>query len=541
MTNKQKAILVIGAVVIIAVLLVTTTTTEVRAPLATQKIIAGTTIQASLNAAKPGDVITVKAGVYNEALTLKVTGSQSAPITLRCEIPLACTINSGASRSLVTSGAISDYVIDGFRFISTVQNSQNDPMSASVSFSYNYWGDGDKFEKGNDRFTLRNCYVEGAVYFFGSDNLVENCELNGYGKVMNGLTERSTPSENNIFRNNVIHDYAQRGGWTLSDVHNSLWQNNTFYNIGSSSVGGSGIDCDGAGHANYGCNIIGNTFSNIQGETVILMENGFDSTISGNIMHDSTTGIGVINYNISNGSDPFVSDKDYKGLMTNTVIKNNLMYNLSSNGVLCKAVRGNQLLNNTIYNVKVSGGYWGAIGLAAYTYVPCPDWTIKNNIVSQSSKTWYYQGKAPETIDSNFYDLFNVATYDDGSKTFAQWQALGFDVHGKIGNPLFVNAAGGDFHLQANSPACGAGAYACEATGTPTATQTQITPSATPTLKIATTTPMNTPTFTATMTPSRTATGTNTPTYTQTPSATSTPVPICVKVYPDKSTIIDCP
>jgi len=413
------------------------------------------TIQKCLDWVKPGETCQITSGTYNESLILKTSGTQTSPIELIANGVV--TINSGSARSLVTSGAISDYIIDGFRFISTVVNSQSDPMSASVSFSYNYWGDGDAYEKGNDRFTLRNCYVEGAVYFYGSDNVVENCELNGYGKVMNGLTERSQPSENNIFRNNIIHDYAQRGGWTLSYVQNSLWENNTFYNIGSSSVGGSGIDCDGAGHANYGCNIKGNTFYNIQGESVILMENGFNSTIENNIMHDSTTGISVINYNINNGSDAFVSDKNYKGLMTNTIIKNNLIYNMSSNGVLCKAVRGIQLLNNTIYNVKVSGGYWGAIGLAAYTDVPCPDWTIKNNIISQSPQTVWYQGAAPEIIDFNFYDVFNVSVYNSGNKTFAQWQAMGFDVNGKIGNPLFVNAAMGDFHLQSNSHACTGG------------------------------------------------------------------------------------
>jgi hypothetical protein len=34
---------------------------------------------------------------------------------------------------------------------------------------------------------------------------------------------------------------------------------------------------------------------------------------------------------------------------------------------------------------------------------------------------------------------------------------MGFDVNGKIGNPLFVNAATGDFHLQSNSHACTGG------------------------------------------------------------------------------------
>jgi len=268
------------------------------------------------------------------------------------------------------------------------------------------------------------------------------------------------------------------------------------------------------------------------------MENGFNSTIENNIMHDSTTGIGVINYNINNGSDAFVSDKDYKGLMTNTIIRNNLIYNMSSNGVLCKAVRGIQLLNNTIYNVKVSGGYWGAIGLAAYTNVPCPDWTIKNNIVSQSPQTVWYQGAAPETIATNFYDVFNVSVYNSGNKTFSQWQAMGFDVNGKIGNPLFVNAATGDFHLQTNSPACGTGAFPCGnavstviPTSTPIATATKAsTPTATPTSTQLPPTPTATVSLVSTAT--KTSAPTATPTATKlppTPTATASLVPTITK------------
>jgi len=416
-------------------------------------------IQTALNTVAAGDAIVVASGTYTEALTIVKTGTSTKPIYIHASTNLGVTVNAGSSKSIRTSGAKSDYVIDGFRFISTSSDGQDTPYNATISLSYNYWGDGDAFEVGNDRFTIRNCYIEGSVYIYGSDCLVENCEFNGTSIQYNAITERSQPSENNIFRNNIIHDYLQRGGWTLSYVHNSLWQGNTLYNIGSSSVGGSGIDCDGAGHANYGCNIINNIFYNIQGECAILMENGFDSTITGNIIHDSTTGIGFINYNIDNGADPFVSDSDHKNLMTNTIITYNLIYNMSENGINVKAVRGNTFSHNTIYNADVTTGYWGGIGLAAYDYFYCPDWIITNNIVAQTPKTIWYQGSPAETIDYNFYDTFTVSVYGVGDKTFSQWQAMGFDVHGGVSNPLFVNAAGGDFHLQSGSPASGSGVY----------------------------------------------------------------------------------
>ena len=154
----------------------------------------GVTIQSMLDTASPGDEIHIPAGTYNEALVLRRSGTDGNPIVLIADGIV--TVNSGSSRTLVTSGNVHDWVIDGFRFITSGSGTST---SASINFSYDYWGDGHLFEKGNDRFTLRNCYVEGAVYFYGSDNLVENCELNGMGRWGNGLTERSQPSENNVF------------------------------------------------------------------------------------------------------------------------------------------------------------------------------------------------------------------------------------------------------------------------------------------------------------------------------------------------------
>jgi hypothetical protein len=481
------------------------------------------TIQKCLNTVKAGDTCNVLSGTYAEALTIKVTGTPTARITLLCNG--LCTVNSGASRTIATSGAISYYTIDGFRLLSTLVNSAGDPMSASVSFSYNFWGDGHTFERGNDGFILRNCYVEGAVYFYGSDNLVENCELNGRGLVPNGLTERSQPSENNVFRNNIIHDYTIRAGWSLQMTDNTLWTGNTIYNVGE------GIDCDGAGSAVYGCNITNNLIYNSTGEVAILLENTFDSLITNNVIHSSIRGISVINYNISNGTDPFKSDRDYKGLVTNTIISHNLIYNISNDGVLCKATRGNTLEHNTIQNVRTVLGYWAGIGLAGYTQVYCPDWVISGNIVSLSPKTIWYEGNVPITINNNYYDVFSMV--GSGTKTFAQWQAMGKDVNSIIGNPMFVNPASGDFHLQPGSPACGYGAYPCTvmASSTPTHTPTQ---TATNTL-IPTGTPTSTYTPTITATPSPTMTYTDVPTETPTPTRT----PECHTVVFVDGSIID--
>ena len=166
------------------------------------------TIQKCLNSVRPGDTCLISAGIYNESLTIKTTGLSGSPITLEAKGDVV--VNSGGSKSLVTSGNMGYYVIDGLDFITSATGASN--TDASVNFAYGFWGDGHTAERGNDGFTLRNCYIEGSVYFYGSENLVENCELSGKRKWQTGLIERSQPSENNIFRNNIIHDYTGRGG-----------------------------------------------------------------------------------------------------------------------------------------------------------------------------------------------------------------------------------------------------------------------------------------------------------------------------------------
>lgn len=502
------------------------------------------TLQKCLGLVKTGQACRAAAGTYNEALTLVTAGTQSAPIGFICDVPLGCTINSGTSRSLITNGAISNYVIDGFRFISTLIDISHPSKMGTVNFAYDFWGDGAEFERGNDGFTLRNCYIEGAIWIYGSDNLIENCELNGNGIYSNGLIEGYHPSQNNVFRNNIIHDYTQRGGWSLHATDNTLWEGNTIYNNGTSGSG-EGIDCDGAGDAVLGCNTIGNLIYNIQGEAAILLENCFTCEIKDNIIRDSLRGVSAINYNINNGSDPFKSDEDYKGLMTNTVIRNNVIYNITKDSLLCKAVRGNTFVNNTIYNTK-NTSYWGAIGLASYTSVYCPDWIITNNIVAKSAKnTIWYEGSPAGVFDYNFYtDPFSVSLYNAGSKDFAGWQGMGKDSHSKKGNAMFINAAGGDFHLQPNSPACGMGAFPCAgAASSPTPSETGINSPVvtnTPSLTRTPTTAPPTPTRTPSRTPTATKTASNTPTVTPSPTITPIPtVPACAPGYTDVELIIN--
>lgn len=466
-------------------------------------------IQAAMNAARPGDVIVVAAGTYNGTLTIQTSGTATQPITLKCASEKQCTINSGNARTLVTSGNRGWWVVEGFRFISTMAVGGGVPEQSTVNFGYAFWGDGDTAERGNDGFVLRDCYVEGTVYFYGSNSLVENCELNGLSLSNNGLTERGKPSDDNIFRNNIIHDYLQRGGWSVRGTNNTLWEGNTVYNIALGRQG-DGIDCDGASIPTINCDVIGNTIYNIGGEAGVLLENGFNSNVENNIIHNAYTGISMITYGAT-GSHITDGSIEYRDDAANITVRNNVIY-ATSNGILCKATRNVTATHNTIYGTTQNPGYWAAIALAQYDGWYCPDWTVTNNVISTTTRAsiWLEGNSGTGTIiNNNFYHGSFSAIVAGANKTYSQWQALGWDVNSKTGDPMFVNPSIGDFHLQSNSPACGMGAYACG--------EVMVTPSVT-----ATWTRM--PTTTTTRVPTNTATITITPSSTITVTKTSTPV-----------------
>jgi hypothetical protein len=104
-------------------------------------------------------------------------------------------------------------------------------------------------------------------------------------------------------------------------------------------------------------------------------------------------------------------------------------------------------------------------------------WTVKNNIFdayNNNSNTiattgWggaiYIEASVTGcTFDYNLYREVNTGGADrivdyqsNGLKSWAQWQGLGHEAHGLNVDPLFVNAAAGDFRLQATSPCRDAG------------------------------------------------------------------------------------
>jgi len=133
---------------------------------------------------------------------------------------------------------------------------------------------------------------------------------------------------------------------------------------------------------------------------------------------------------------------------------------------------GLRMHNNVFYDIVGNdpAGLWINQGYESSGNVP-RDNKFYKNIISGSGSYWGRYGSGL-TLDnfSNFmqcednvlYDinqLFNGSSSTDiDSKTLADWRALGQDLNSSTGDPLFTDAANGDFSVQAGSPAIALGA-----------------------------------------------------------------------------------
>lgn len=457
-------------------------------------------IQTCLDRAISGDTCTVANGTYNEELFLRKSGTAGSPITLRSQNLRGATVNSGSRVTIGTIGQINYVTIDGLRLISNktsgstqYSDEYNDYRAATTvdlmgdTGAPNYQAMVNqvvgKNITGNTNLILRNCYIEGSVQLFGKNNRVENCELNGRWQYRMGITVSHKGSDGNVIRNNRVYNYRTRGIWSVHETNNTIIEGNTVYDIDSGGGVSIGINCDGARRPMTRCNTAGNTIYNIRSEGVgIMMENCFDCLSDGNTVFDNQRGIQAIAY--GNATD-WKTDGgiEYRDDLMNSTIRNNLVYNNNTVGVVCYATRGWKLQNNTIAGTRgntnqLDAKRYGGLALWDYEDVTrihhCHDWTVENNIFfeNNNAQIWFLgpnsnalnQGLERVVFRNNLFYSSNssIPTHKPGkgslTLTISQaQQQFGWETNSSFANPNFVNSTGFDYRLQTNSPAIDTG------------------------------------------------------------------------------------
>jgi hypothetical protein len=432
------------------------------------------TIQKGVNVLTAGKTLYVRGGTYNEAVTIKGSGTSGNPITIIAYPGETPILNGGSSIAILSSGGTNYWTIQGL----TIQSTNR------YSLEIGYWG-----ATASTNWSIKGNTIYGSSVIKGSNNTYDSNNISGvypdgskYGTYSGqgsgdaGLMDIDG-SNHDTFISNKIHDftnYDARGIWTQGYTHDNVIEYNTVTNIMPTSGIGQSIDLDGAGSIEWNHTVLGNTVvgNNYVG---IQLENVFNSTIKNNIIQNTgSAGIIDINY-ASNVGCPAVNTKG------------NPYGDTNGNGTCKDEVTNNSFIQNLVTTTgNWGGGYggivdWGAIAVkiqgntitspsssgntginfqtdAAYASQA----VVQDNIImigkgvsicSEYSLTIFTSNDHNVMYNGNSSTVLATGSGCTGTPyTLAAYQsAFGLGQGSIQANPLFANSS--DFHITASSPA----------------------------------------------------------------------------------------
>ncbi|MEM7369948.1 MAG: right-handed parallel beta-helix repeat-containing protein [Bacteroidota bacterium] len=282
--------------------------------------------------------------------------------------------------------------------------------------------------------------IENADFIIVDGFIVNGMKGNG-----NGI--RVVVADNCVVRNCSCDNNAERGIFTAF-TDDILIE----HNICTNSVDEHGIYVSNSSdrpivryNECYGNNNIGIHFNgdlSAGGDGIIS-----DPQVYGNILHDNNLAAGI---NMDGVENP--------------LIYNNLIYNnhtgqgialFQQDGAI--PTQGAKIFNNTI--IVPADGRWGILVKSGSNV----NTEIYNNIIL-NEHAWRGCIVVEDTAQfKSDYNLLNdkMSNTDDGSAiSLANWQNLGFDAHSQLAgamSSIFVDPAGGDYHLISSSSVIDAG------------------------------------------------------------------------------------
>jgi hypothetical protein len=441
------------------------------------------TIQHAANSVTAGDTVYVRAGIYNEIVSVPSSGSASGGyITFSSYAGELATIDGtglsipNAQWGLVTIESQSYIVINGFEIRNYSTSSAKD-----VPIGIYIFGAGSYLQ-------ITNNHIHNIA------TTAKGCAANAFGMTVYGT--QAPDSINNLTISGNEIDHTTTGcSETLSvdgNVENFTISNNLVHDDNNIAIGAIGFEgvappgsmcgtelCD---RARYG-EIVGNTVYNITsnsnpaygsgtnnksfGADGIYIDGGTQITIERNLVHNTDIGIEMSSENPGKEA-PGVEKADY------ITTRNNLVYQSNSVGITiggyAKAKGGTDhcnLVNNTLYDNDTAKTGEGEFQIQWYA----TNNSFENNILYAGSQNIFLfsytkSESDPATLDYNLY--YSAAGSAKGNWEWEGKNYTGYstylsktvnDSHSPpFSNPEFIGLGSTlNLDLQSTSPAISAG------------------------------------------------------------------------------------
>lgn len=367
------------------------------------------TIQKAADTLTAGDTVYIRAGTYSEQVIAQNAGSAGNYITYASYPGERVTVDGdGISLPTWETGLfviedISYIKVSGLRLTNAGPNDNN-----------------------------AGIYVDNAHHIIIENNYTYNTVSSGIG-VWEGSNVVIDGNEVRLACND-----GEQEAITVSGTDTFEVKNNHIHEGGPGTNGGEGITIKG-----------GATNGKIHGNHVHDLTRGQRTGIYIDAWgEDATSDLEVYQNTIHNCEAGITVASEDGGLVLNVKIFNNIVYDNHSNGleigdwgepfVRTRPVESIEFVNNTVFNNGSMG--WGA---GFYNENPdVRDILVRNNIFSRNATSQIVnESAATLTVDHNLIDGTQEYEYATSGTDYV------------VGDPLFVNAAGADYHLQADSPA----------------------------------------------------------------------------------------
>ncbi len=372
-------------------------------------------IQKGVDMAGAGDVVFVKAGTYNEEVSITNSGTAGNPVKLSAY-----------------PGDELNVIIDG----TGINVSKN---SAWAYFS-GLIGAYDKSHVEVSGFTVQNSNAFGILAHESDHITFEGCYT--YNTYHSGIASFKNCSNIYIYNNEV--EFAVNGGRqeciSVDGTSNFEIAYNSVHDTSEAGVGGEGIDVkNGSSYGKVYQNVIWNTPTDRAGIYIDAYElHTHNIEIYGNTVYDSKHfGINIC------------SEKG--GLLEDVWIYNNLIYNNKRGGIQFfdesshsgpEPIQNIYIYNNTFFNNSANINWWGGITNSSPFL---SNIYIHNNIFSGNNA---YQ--VDDQAGANGWNVSNNLLFGDLGTQDQNRINSGDDIQG---NPQFLNAVNLDFRLNPSSPA----------------------------------------------------------------------------------------